>query len=202
MPSTPTKMMYKVTLLFLCSVQGGKGIGIREDFESNKVNVPVLRRDLSRIKVRRPAWDRGHKGSSRAALCKAEEPVPFEIKALKVGSKSREYLFVETMHQVCPVKCLWDGVMSALEQHTSRTSPPIVLKISTAKKITQHHWCALPTRKGHVRIPLYTSQMSVIGIAQSIVRNVAQFRLHVHSLKVEQASADTSVPVFHKASSQ
>eukprot|EP00983_Pelagomonas_calceolata_P021594 676588-Pelagomonas_calceolata.AAC.1 len=66
-------MMCKVTLLFLfgflklrdlslvmvlvcwalpsgrCSFQSRKGVGIREEFKFNKMNVPVLRKDLSRI---------------------------------------------------------------------------------------------------------------------------------------------------------
>eukprot|EP00983_Pelagomonas_calceolata_P023713 746587-Pelagomonas_calceolata.AAC.1 len=37
-------------------------------FQFNKENVPVLRRDLGRIKVSLSAWIRAHKGSIRAAL--------------------------------------------------------------------------------------------------------------------------------------
>eukprot|EP00983_Pelagomonas_calceolata_P008138 264713-Pelagomonas_calceolata.AAC.1 len=37
-------------------------------FNLNKVYVPVLRRDLGKIKVRLSTWDRAHKDSIRAAL--------------------------------------------------------------------------------------------------------------------------------------
>eukprot|EP00983_Pelagomonas_calceolata_P043206 1138816-Pelagomonas_calceolata.AAC.2 len=46
----------------------GKRVGIRAQFKWNKMNVPVLRKDLSRIKVGRLAWDRVLKDSIRAAL--------------------------------------------------------------------------------------------------------------------------------------
>eukprot|EP00983_Pelagomonas_calceolata_P054117 1143571-Pelagomonas_calceolata.AAC.2 len=44
-----------------------KRVGIRAESKSNKMNVPVLRKDLSRIKVGKPTWDRAH-NSIRAAL--------------------------------------------------------------------------------------------------------------------------------------
>eukprot|EP00983_Pelagomonas_calceolata_P065424 1148579-Pelagomonas_calceolata.AAC.11 len=48
--------------------QSGKGLGIRAEFDSNKVNVPVFRRNLSRIKVSRSARDGAHKDSIKAHL--------------------------------------------------------------------------------------------------------------------------------------
>eukprot|EP00983_Pelagomonas_calceolata_P066455 1149052-Pelagomonas_calceolata.AAC.1 len=42
-------------------------------FHFNKVNVPVLRRDLGRIKVSLSAWDRAHKDSIRATLVPGRE---------------------------------------------------------------------------------------------------------------------------------
>eukprot|EP00983_Pelagomonas_calceolata_P010376 336592-Pelagomonas_calceolata.AAC.1 len=45
-----------------------KGVGIRVELKLNKVNVPVLRRDLSGIKLARPVWDTVHRDSIRAAL--------------------------------------------------------------------------------------------------------------------------------------
>eukprot|EP00983_Pelagomonas_calceolata_P042862 1138686-Pelagomonas_calceolata.AAC.2 len=59
-------MMRKV--ISFCSFQSGKRFGISAEFEFSKINIPVLRRDLSRMKVGRSAWDRAHKGSIRAAL--------------------------------------------------------------------------------------------------------------------------------------
>eukprot|EP00983_Pelagomonas_calceolata_P097863 1158288-Pelagomonas_calceolata.AAC.6 len=59
------------SMLGSCSFQSGKGVGIRAELKFNKVNVPVLRRDLSRIKLVRPVWDRVHKDSIRAALVPA-----------------------------------------------------------------------------------------------------------------------------------
>eukprot|EP00983_Pelagomonas_calceolata_P016838 530116-Pelagomonas_calceolata.AAC.1 len=50
------------------SFQSGKGVGIRAVIKLYKINVPVLRRDLIRIKLNRPAWDKVHKDSIRAAL--------------------------------------------------------------------------------------------------------------------------------------
>eukprot|EP00983_Pelagomonas_calceolata_P051464 1142424-Pelagomonas_calceolata.AAC.4 len=44
----------------------GKGL-VSGQIKSNKVNVPILRRDLCRIKVGGSAWDRAHKDSIRAA---------------------------------------------------------------------------------------------------------------------------------------
>eukprot|EP00983_Pelagomonas_calceolata_P045512 1139770-Pelagomonas_calceolata.AAC.1 len=55
------------------SFQSGKRVGIRADFIFNKMNVPVLRRDLSRTKVGRWAWDRAHRESVRAALVPGRE---------------------------------------------------------------------------------------------------------------------------------
>eukprot|EP00983_Pelagomonas_calceolata_P077005 1153682-Pelagomonas_calceolata.AAC.1 len=43
-------------------------VGTRAEFKFNEVNVPVLRRDLGRIKVGRSAWDRAYKDSIRMAL--------------------------------------------------------------------------------------------------------------------------------------
>eukprot|EP00983_Pelagomonas_calceolata_P040908 1137819-Pelagomonas_calceolata.AAC.4 len=47
-----------------------------DDVQSHLVNVPILRRDLGRIKVSLSAWDRALKDSIRVALVPAEEPVP------------------------------------------------------------------------------------------------------------------------------
>eukprot|EP00983_Pelagomonas_calceolata_P069561 1150406-Pelagomonas_calceolata.AAC.2 len=46
----------------------GKGVCIRAKFKVNKMNVLVLRKDLSRINVCGSAWDRAHKCSIRVAL--------------------------------------------------------------------------------------------------------------------------------------
>eukprot|EP00983_Pelagomonas_calceolata_P018397 575972-Pelagomonas_calceolata.AAC.1 len=59
---------YSAGMLGRCSFQSGKGVGIRAGFKSNKMDVPILGRYLSRIKLGRPAWDRAHKDSIRAAL--------------------------------------------------------------------------------------------------------------------------------------
>eukprot|EP00983_Pelagomonas_calceolata_P050385 1141950-Pelagomonas_calceolata.AAC.5 len=59
-----------------CSFQSVKRVGIRAEFKFNKMNVPILEKDLSRIKVVRLAWDRARKDSIRAALVWVEEPVP------------------------------------------------------------------------------------------------------------------------------
>eukprot|EP00983_Pelagomonas_calceolata_P078116 1154159-Pelagomonas_calceolata.AAC.1 len=72
-------MVCKVTLLFLFGllelrvlnlvtvlacwavaasrVEKSPGFGIRAELRSYKVNAPILRRDLRRIKLGRPAWD-------------------------------------------------------------------------------------------------------------------------------------------------
>eukprot|EP00983_Pelagomonas_calceolata_P117012 1160375-Pelagomonas_calceolata.AAC.3 len=55
-------------MLGSCSFQIGKGVGIRAEFEFNKMNGPVSRRDFSRIKVGRSAWDRAHKDSISVTL--------------------------------------------------------------------------------------------------------------------------------------
>eukprot|EP00983_Pelagomonas_calceolata_P003156 103517-Pelagomonas_calceolata.AAC.1 len=44
-------------MLGSCSFQSGKGVGIRE-FKIDKVNIPVLKRDLSRIRMGGSARDR------------------------------------------------------------------------------------------------------------------------------------------------
>eukprot|EP00983_Pelagomonas_calceolata_P059630 1146012-Pelagomonas_calceolata.AAC.1 len=51
-----------------CSSHGGIRVGIRAEFKSNKVNVPIVRRNLNGIKVGRPTSDRAHKDSIRAPL--------------------------------------------------------------------------------------------------------------------------------------
>eukprot|EP00983_Pelagomonas_calceolata_P023503 740009-Pelagomonas_calceolata.AAC.1 len=50
------------------SFQSGEGVGMRAGYNFNKMNVPVLGRDLGRIQVGKPAWDRAHEDSIRAAL--------------------------------------------------------------------------------------------------------------------------------------
>eukprot|EP00983_Pelagomonas_calceolata_P055352 1144116-Pelagomonas_calceolata.AAC.1 len=50
------------------SRDSGKGVGIRAESKFDTVNVPVLRRDLSRIKVGGSAWDRAHDDRTRTAL--------------------------------------------------------------------------------------------------------------------------------------
>eukprot|EP00983_Pelagomonas_calceolata_P007014 228190-Pelagomonas_calceolata.AAC.1 len=59
---------YSAGMLGRCGFQSGKRVGIRAEFEFNKMNVPVLGSDLPRIKVGRPGWDRAHKDSIRTAL--------------------------------------------------------------------------------------------------------------------------------------
>eukprot|EP00983_Pelagomonas_calceolata_P063365 1147689-Pelagomonas_calceolata.AAC.5 len=56
-----------------CSIQSEKGVGIRAEFKFDKANVPVFRRDLSRIKASRSAWERARKDRVRAALMPGRE---------------------------------------------------------------------------------------------------------------------------------
>eukprot|EP00983_Pelagomonas_calceolata_P013160 420444-Pelagomonas_calceolata.AAC.1 len=57
-----------VGMLGSCSFQRNRGIRVWTEFQLNKVDIPVLRRDLGRIMVGLSAWDRAHKESIRAAL--------------------------------------------------------------------------------------------------------------------------------------
>eukprot|EP00983_Pelagomonas_calceolata_P116712 1160339-Pelagomonas_calceolata.AAC.8 len=50
------------------SFQSGKGVSIRAESKFNKMNVPVMRKDFSRINVCRSTWDRLHKDTVRATL--------------------------------------------------------------------------------------------------------------------------------------
>eukprot|EP00983_Pelagomonas_calceolata_P111932 1159832-Pelagomonas_calceolata.AAC.16 len=62
-PATPIQMMCKVNLLFLSG------------FLKLRVDVPVLRWDLSRMKVVRSAWDRVQDSIRDWILSRAQEPV-------------------------------------------------------------------------------------------------------------------------------
>eukprot|EP00983_Pelagomonas_calceolata_P086627 1156795-Pelagomonas_calceolata.AAC.1 len=55
-------------MLGSCNFQSGERAGIRAEFKFNKMNVPVLRKDPSRINVGSSSWDSVHKDSIRAAL--------------------------------------------------------------------------------------------------------------------------------------
>eukprot|EP00983_Pelagomonas_calceolata_P083583 1156190-Pelagomonas_calceolata.AAC.1 len=44
---------YSTGLLGCCSFQSEIGVGVKAEFEFNKVNVPVSKRDFSRVKVDR-----------------------------------------------------------------------------------------------------------------------------------------------------
>eukprot|EP00983_Pelagomonas_calceolata_P050038 1141775-Pelagomonas_calceolata.AAC.2 len=63
---TVAELDARVGILGSCGFWSGKGLGTRAEFKVDKVNVPVLRRDLSRIKVSALAWERAHKDSVRA----------------------------------------------------------------------------------------------------------------------------------------
>eukprot|EP00983_Pelagomonas_calceolata_P061250 1146749-Pelagomonas_calceolata.AAC.1 len=51
-----------------CTFKSNERIRVRAEFPFNKVDVPVLRRDLGGFKMSLSAWDRAHKDSIRAAL--------------------------------------------------------------------------------------------------------------------------------------
>eukprot|EP00983_Pelagomonas_calceolata_P070451 1150789-Pelagomonas_calceolata.AAC.2 len=55
-------------MLGSCSFESGEGVGIRAELKSNKIDIPVLRRDLNRIELGRMAWNRAQEHSIRAAL--------------------------------------------------------------------------------------------------------------------------------------
>eukprot|EP00983_Pelagomonas_calceolata_P056413 1144581-Pelagomonas_calceolata.AAC.13 len=60
---------YSNGMLGIFSFQGEnfKGVSIRAEFKFNKMNIPLLRRNLGSIKVGGSAWDRAHKDGIRAA---------------------------------------------------------------------------------------------------------------------------------------
>eukprot|EP00983_Pelagomonas_calceolata_P028458 891123-Pelagomonas_calceolata.AAC.1 len=62
------------------------------------MNVPVMRRDLSRINVRRSTWDRAHKNSIRAALVPSRGEsidirINYYVKDLQERSKVTKAVF-------------------------------------------------------------------------------------------------------------
>eukprot|EP00983_Pelagomonas_calceolata_P121834 1160839-Pelagomonas_calceolata.AAC.6 len=61
-------------------------VGIRAELDLNKVNVPVLGRDLIRVKVGRSAWDRAHKANVRAALVPGRGASTIREKTVRNGS--------------------------------------------------------------------------------------------------------------------
>eukprot|EP00983_Pelagomonas_calceolata_P044603 1139367-Pelagomonas_calceolata.AAC.2 len=72
----------------------------------------------------------------------------------------------------------------------------LLLPSLPSKKITYLHWCALPTKPAHITYsPYILPKYFYLDLPKQIVRSVAQFRLCVHTLKVEQVTwGDTVSP--------
>ena len=64
-----------------------------------------------------------------------------------------------------------------------------------SRRMTYHHWSALPARNAHVTYsPYVLPKYFYLDLPKHIVRNVARFRLRVHTLNIERATWDHSIP--------
>ena len=73
-----------------------------------------------------------------------------------------------------------------------------------SKKCTYHHWCALPLKNPHVTFsPLTLPKYFYLDLPKHVIWSVAQFRLRVHHLKVEQSYWSTGTsPTCHLCNSR
>ena len=64
-----------------------------------------------------------------------------------------------------------------------------------SRRMTYHRWSALPTRNAHVTYsPYVLPKYFYLDLPKHIVRSVARFRLRVHTLNIERATWDHSIP--------
>eukprot|EP00983_Pelagomonas_calceolata_P083247 1156120-Pelagomonas_calceolata.AAC.7 len=97
-------------------------------------------------------------------------------------------LFWEELTRI-PGTCPWH-VVDLRTRHVSywnqfKTPDP---RVSNSERLTYHQWCALPVRAAHAIHPPYTlPKYMYLDLPHHVLRNIARFRLQVHTLQIEQA---------------